>query len=135
MSTRSAREAHAKTVRLEAVATKTATHEEYRAKVRAEGRPDPGPWSTYAADLDARTMHYGIPGHPSTRRQFAGHYTEQEFQAAAKALQARNKAIDAELKAAPPMTRAQREHVAGWPGVAAVKVPAFDEHGRILFTG
>jgi len=60
MTTRSAREAHAKTVRLEAVATKTATHEEYRAKVRAEGRPDPGPWSTYAADLDARFLYPSV---------------------------------------------------------------------------
>lgn len=92
--------------RVEYLAWHGATHERKRAESRAADR-DPGlPWDEYAAELDAREVHYGgIP-------LFAGAYTEQQFSAAVDLLRQDVARREAELnEPAPPMTPEQRAHV------------------------
>ena len=83
--------------------------------------PDDPEWSDYAADLDARSMHYGTPGHRTTRRLYAGAYSEDVYAAALAQLQAQSAEHN---RPRPPMTPAQRAHVARIRSAPAEPEPA-----------
>lgn len=113
-SARGMAKARRKIAQLAMLAQAETDHDAMRAKAIAEDRPDPGPWAEYAAESDASSHHWGDP------LLYVGAYTGEQFDAALGKLSAKNDARDAQRKAAPPMTPAQKAHVATFPKAGAV---------------